>query len=81
MRVFRSLFGSKFKAQKTPPSHGLTGFVAIEVVAKNAGLRRAGGGCETGCLAAVMQGAPGEMLRAFALQAARETGLAGGAYA
>ena len=29
-----SLFGSKFKALKTPPSHGLTGFVAIKVVAK-----------------------------------------------
>ena len=34
---------------------------AIKVVAKNAGLRQVGGGCETGCLAAVMQGAPGEM--------------------
>ena len=53
---------SEFKAQKMPPPHGLTGFVAIEVVAKNAGLRRAGGGCETGCWAAVMQGTPGGML-------------------
>ena len=52
---------SQFKARKTPPSHGLTDFAAIEVVAGNAGLRRAGGGCETGCWAAVMQGAPGEM--------------------
>ena len=58
---FRSVFESEFKAPETPPSHGLTGFVAIEVVAENADLRKAGGGCETGCLAAVMQGAPDEM--------------------
>ena len=32
----RSEIRSKFKAPKTPPSHGLTGFVAIETGAKNA---------------------------------------------
>ena len=58
---FRSVFESEFKAPETPPSHGLTGFVAIEVVAENADLRKAGGGCETGCWAAAMQGAPDEM--------------------
>ena len=32
--AFRSVFESKSKAPKTPPSHGLTGFVAIKPVAK-----------------------------------------------
>ena len=27
---FRSVFESEFKAPETPPSHGLTGFVAIK---------------------------------------------------
>ena len=37
-----SFFRSKFKAPKTPPSHGLTGFVAIESVAKNDGFQGRG---------------------------------------
>ena len=53
---------SESKTPKTPPSHGLTGFVAIEAVARNTGFRRADGGRETGGRAVVMQGAPGEML-------------------
>ena len=53
---------SESKTPKTPPSHDLTGLAAIEVIAKNAGLRRADGGRETGGRAVVMQGAPGEML-------------------
>ena len=32
--AFCSLFESKYKAPKTPPSHGLTGFVAIKAGAK-----------------------------------------------
>ena len=56
----------------------MTGFAAIEVVAKCVGLRLATAAL---WLAAVMKGAPGEMLRAFALQAAREAGLAGSAHA
>ena len=66
--VFCSLFGSEFKALKTPPSHGFSGFGAIEVVAKCAGLRRAAAAL---WLAAVMKGAPGEMLRALDLPSAR----------
>ena len=33
--ALRSFFRSKFKAPKTPPSHGLTGFGAIKPIAKN----------------------------------------------
>ena len=32
--ALRSFFRSKFKAPKTPPSHGLTGFTAIKPIAK-----------------------------------------------
>ena len=34
--AFHSFFESKFKAPKTPPSHGLTGLAAIESIAKSA---------------------------------------------
>ena len=59
---FRCKNRSESKAPKTPPPHGLTGFVAIEVVAKNAGLRGRAAATKTGCWAAVMQGAPDEIL-------------------
>ena len=37
--AFCSVFRSKFKAQKTPPSHGLMGFAAIKKVAKTKACR------------------------------------------
>ena len=38
--TFRSFFESKFKAPKTPPSHGFRGFDAIKAGAKRAGFHR-----------------------------------------
>ena len=38
--ALRSFFRSKFKAPKTPPSHGLTGFGAIKPIAKIAAFFR-----------------------------------------
>ena len=43
-RAFQSFFESKFKATKTPSSHGFSGFVAIKLVAESGeGLRGAAG--------------------------------------
>ena len=53
---------SQSKAPKMPPSHGLTGFVAIEVVAKTLACGGRAAVAKTGGLPAVMQGAPDEIL-------------------
>ena len=53
LRAFHSFFGSKFKAPKTPPSHGFSGFVDIKAVAKSGegfGARLAAGNQPTGRL-------------------------------
>ena len=44
LRAFHSFFGSKFKAPKTPPSHGFRGLAAIKAVAESGeGLRGVAG--------------------------------------